>query len=43
MPGQPSTLQKEVNEAQAAGYVIVGMVSRGEHMIVMERESALKP
>ena len=38
-----STLQKEVNEAQAAGFTIVGMVSRGEHMIVMERESALKP
>jgi hypothetical protein len=35
-----STLQKEVTEAQAAGFVIVGMVSRGEHMVVMERESA---
>jgi hypothetical protein len=34
-----STLQKEVSEAQAAGYVIVGMVSRGEHMVVVERES----
>ena len=33
-----STLQKEVTEAQAAGFVIVGMVSRGEHMVVMERE-----
>lgn len=32
------TLQKEVTEAQAAGYKIVGMVSRGEHMVVMERE-----
>lgn len=37
-----STLQKEVNEAQEAGFVIVGMVSRGEHIIIMERESALK-
>ena len=33
-----STLQKEVSEAQDAGFVIVGMVSRGEHMVVMERE-----
>ena len=32
-----STLQKEVTEAQAAGFAIVGMVSRGEHMVVMER------
>ena len=36
-----STLQKEVAEAQAAGYVIVGMVSRGEHMVIMERERNL--
>jgi hypothetical protein len=36
------TLQKEVTEAQAAGYVIVGMVSRGEHMVIMERESDSK-
>ncbi len=34
-----STLQKEVTEAQNAGYVIVGMVSRGEHMVIMERAS----
>jgi hypothetical protein len=32
-----STLQKEVREAKDAGYLIVGMVSRGEHMVVMER------
>ncbi|MDM7923599.1 MAG: hypothetical protein QUS14_14970 [Pyrinomonadaceae bacterium] len=39
-----STLQKEVTEAQDAGYKIVGMVSRGEHMVVMEREvDAVKP
>jgi hypothetical protein len=37
-----STLQKEVNEAKEAGFVVVGMVSRGEHMIIMERESASK-
>lgn len=33
-----STLQKEVTEAKDAGFKIVGMVSRGEHMVVMERE-----
>lgn len=38
-----STLQKEVTEAQEAGFVIVGMVSRGEHMVVMERETAFEP
>ena len=32
------TLQKEVTEAKNEGYVIVGMVSRGEHMVVMERQ-----
>ncbi len=37
-----STLQKEVTEAQAAGFVIVGMVSRGEHMVILERESAAR-
>lgn len=35
-----STLQKEVTEAKDAGFMIVGMVSRGEHMVVMERETA---
>lgn len=35
-----STLQKEVTEAQQEGYKIVGMVSRGEHMVVMEKEAA---
>ncbi len=37
-----STMQKEVTEAKESGYVIVGMVSRGEHIVVMERESAKK-
>ena len=32
------TLQDEAADAQAAGFVIVGMVSRGEHMVIMERE-----
>lgn len=33
-----STLQREVTAATAAGFAIVGMVSRDEHMVVMERE-----
>ena len=34
----------ESNVMQTAGYKIVGMVSRGEHMVVMERETdARKP
>jgi len=37
-----STLQKEVTEATAAGFVIIGMVSRGEHMVVMERPVATR-
>lgn len=36
-----STLQKEVTQATASGFVIVGMVSRDEHMVVMEREIPL--
>lgn len=32
------TLQKEVSDAQAAGFKLVGMVSRDEHMVIMERE-----
>ncbi|MBM3789947.1 MAG: hypothetical protein FJW35_06295 [Acidobacteria bacterium] len=38
-----STLQKEVSEALAAGFVLIGMVSRGEHMVIMERETDVKP
>ena len=38
-----STLQKEVTEAKEAGYVIVGMVSRDENIVVMEREQAFTP
>jgi hypothetical protein len=33
------TLQREVSEAIAAGYSLAGMVSRGEHMVIMEKES----
>ena len=35
-----STLQKEITEALANGFVVAGMVSRGEHMVIMEKESA---
>lgn len=38
-----STLQKEVTEAKEAGFVVVGMVSRDEHMVVMERERTVTP
>ena len=31
------TLQKEVPEAQAQGFELVGMVSRGEHIVIMEQ------
>ncbi len=36
------TLQKEVTEATEAGFMIIGMVSRGEHMVVMERAIDVK-
>ena len=34
-----STMQREVGEAQSDGYVLVGMFSRGEHMVIMEKEN----
>ena len=34
-----SKLQKEVAEAEAEGYVVTGMVSRGEHMMILEKET----
>lgn len=34
-----STLQKEVTQAKSDGYVLIGMVSRDEHMVIMERET----
>ena len=37
-----STLQNEVSEAMAAGFVLVGMVSRGEHMVILEKETDAK-
>lgn len=38
-----STMQKEVTEAKNEGFAIVGMVSRDEHMVVMERETSNLP
>jgi hypothetical protein len=34
-----STLQKEITQSIADGYTLAGMVSRGEHMVIMEKES----
>jgi hypothetical protein len=36
-----STLQKEIVDALAEGFVLTGMVSRGEHMVIMEKEASL--
>jgi hypothetical protein len=36
------TLQKEVKQAEADGYSLVGMIARGENMVVMEKETTLK-
>lgn len=33
-----STLQKEVAQSEADGYVLVGLVGRGENMVIMEKE-----
>ncbi len=34
-----STLQTEVAQLLDAGYTVAGLVSRGEHMVIMEREA----
>ena len=34
-----ATMQTEASDAFAAGFVLVGMVSRGEHMVIMEKET----
>ncbi len=34
-----STLQKEVAESEADGFVLVGLVGRGENMVIMEKEA----
>jgi len=33
-----STMEKEILEAEEAGYVLVGICSRSEHMAIMEKE-----
>jgi hypothetical protein len=33
-----ATLQKEVSEAVASGFAVVGMASRDEHVVILERE-----
>ena len=34
-----STLQKEVIQAEGEGFVLVGLVGRGENMVIMEKEA----
>ena len=34
-----STLQKEVGQAESDGFVLVGLVGRGENMVIMEKEN----
>jgi len=34
-----STLQKEMIQATEEGFAVVGMVSRGEHIVILEREA----
>ena len=34
-----STLQKEVAQAEGDGFVLVGLVGRGENMVIMEKEA----
>ena len=38
-----STLQKEISQAIDEGYEVVGMVSRGEHMVILERPAMGTP
>jgi hypothetical protein len=33
-----STMEKEIREAEASGFALVGIASRGEHMVIMEKE-----
>lgn len=33
-----STLQKEVGQSESDGFVLVGLVGRGENMVIMEKE-----
>ncbi len=38
-----STLQREVTQAQTNDYVLVAMVSRGEHIVILEKEILVNP
>lgn len=38
-----ATLQKEVGEASGEGFTLIGIVSRDEHMVIMEREVPAQP
>lgn len=38
-----STLQKEVAQAESDGFVLVGLVGRGENMVIMEKEAEGNP
>jgi len=33
-----STMEKEIREAEEAGFVLVGICSRDEHTVIMEKE-----
>jgi hypothetical protein len=33
-----STMEKEIREAEDKGFVLIGICSRGEHMVIMEKE-----
>ena len=35
-----ATLQKEVSDASTAGFAVIGMVSRDEHMVILEKETS---
>ena len=34
-----STMEKEILEAEEAGYVLIGICSRGEHVVILEKEN----
>lgn len=37
-----STMQKEITQATEGGYTVIGMVSRGEHVVILERPVVLQ-
>ncbi len=40
--GSAEKLQKEVAEAEADGFILAGIVSRGSHLVIMEKETQSK-